>query len=165
MKKVLQKVRFCILDIYYAVKDKRWTRKMRRKYPDFKGETEYDDGLQKFIWGVKSRDDLCSEPACLHTMNDIDLIYLREKKLYALSIETAYWFENSAGVAEYLKALLKCFTRFMDEQGYDKNDKYRFWMSPSSLSFEGETISEVYTNFRIFVEGYQLVEGAAEKQL
>lgn len=165
MKKVLQKVRFCILDIYYAVKDKHWTRKIRQKYPDFKGETEYDDGLQKFIWGVKSRDDLCSEPACLHTMNDIDLIYSREKKLYVLSIETAYWFESSAGVAEYLQFLLKCFTKFMDEQRYDKNDKYRFWMSPSSLTFEGETISEVYTYFRIFVEGYQLVEGVAEKQL
>lgn len=164
MKKLWQKVRFFVLDIYYAVKTKCWTRKMHRKYPDFEGETEYDDGFSKFIWGIKAGDDICSESACLHTMNDIDLIYSREKQRYILGIETAYWFEDKADVVEYLQHLLKCFAKFMDEQGYDKNDRYRFWLSPSDLPFEGETIPELYTNFRIFVEGYKAVEEAIAKQ-
>ena len=90
-------------------------------------------------------------------MNDIDINYSREKKRYILSIETAYWFETQEGVVEYLQSLLKHFTKFMDEQGYDKNAEYRFWMSQPSLLLEEENIPELYTNFKIFVEGYTKV--------
>ena len=129
----------------------------KRLYPDFKEETEYDNGKYKFIWGVKSPDDLCQNHACLHTMNDIDIIYSREKKRYILSIETAYWFETQEGVITYLQSLLKRFTEYMDEQGYNKTAPYKFWMSQPSMLLEEETIPELYTSFKIFVEGYTKV--------
>lgn len=116
---------------------------------------EYDDGDNKFIWGVKSTDDLSMTPACLYTMNDIDIVYSREKKRYVLGIETAYWFVDKLGEVKYLSSLLEAFTRYMNGHGLSTNDTYKFWMSQPSKLFEGETIPELYTNFRIFVEGYK----------
>lgn len=37
------------------------------------------------------------------------------------------------------------------------DEPYKFWMSQPSILLEGETIPEVYTNFKIFVEGYKTV--------
>ena len=155
--KFFTKLRYSFLEVMERWKQSRALCKCKRNYPDFKEETEYDNGEYKFIWGVKSLDNLCQAPACLHTMNDIDIIYSREKKRYILSVETAYWFETQEGVIEYLQSLLKHFTKFMDEQGYDKNAEYRFWMSQPSLLLEEESIPELYTNFKIFVEGYTKV--------
>lgn len=137
--------------------DWRSTQKCKRLYPDFKEKSEYDNGEFKFIWGVKSLDDLCQTPACLYTMNDIDIIYSREKKRYILSIETAYWFETQEAVVAYLQSLLRRFAEYMDEQGYDKSAPYTFWMSQPSILLEEETIPELYTSFKIFVEGYTKV--------
>lgn len=155
--KIFTKLRHNILIAAEMRKRNRALDKCKRRYPDFKEETEYDNGEYKFIWGVKSPDDLCQSPACLHTMNDIDIVYSREKKRYILSIETAYWFEAQEGVITYLQSLLKRFTEYMDEQGYNKTAPYKFWMSQPSILLEEETIPELYTSFKIFVEGYTKV--------
>lgn len=159
--KLFAKIRYAIREIIAGWKQSRELNKYKRLYPDFKEENEYDCGDYKFIWGVKSSIDMSSAPACLHTMNDIDLIYSRAKKRYILGIETALWFDKKEQEIEYLTLLLDAFTKYMKDNNLPTNEPYRFWMSQPSLLLEGETIPEVYTNFKIFVEGYKSVHDTA----
>lgn len=34
----------------------------------------------KFVWGVKSWDDLTGQDVCMYTMNDIDITYNKKSK-------------------------------------------------------------------------------------
>ena len=46
-------------------------------------------------------------------MNDIDIVYDRDKKEYMLGIETAYIFrDGKEGECKYLRQLLNLFTNF-----------------------------------------------------
>ena len=48
---------------------------------------EYETKDMKFVWGLQSYDDLSkSNTANLYTMNDIDLIYIKDEKKYVLGI-------------------------------------------------------------------------------
>lgn len=71
---------------------------------------QFVSGSIKFIWGVKSYDDLSDSSPSLYTMNDIDITYDDCTKKYGLSIETIYNFENKLdGQKKYLKNLLEAF--------------------------------------------------------
>lgn len=67
-------------------KEEKHNEKMVKKY----GNYTLEDDDTKFIWGVKSWDDLSGADACFYTMNDIDIIYNKKTKEYMLGIETAY---------------------------------------------------------------------------
>lgn len=108
----------------------------------------------EFIWGVKSWDDLTGADACLYTMNDIDIIYDKNKGAYMLGVETAYLFKTYDDECKYLQNCLKAFTKYMDDNGLRKNEPYRLWMSNPCTSMEAETIEELYTNFKVFVDGF-----------
>ena len=128
----------------------KYTVKMDKKYGNYALET--DD--IKFIWGVKSWDDLSGADACMYTMNDIDLMYDKKKKVYMLGIETAYCFDNHAAECEYLRDCLSAFTKYMDDNGLKKNEPYGLFMSDLCTSMEAKSIEELYTNFKIFVYGF-----------
>lgn len=113
-----------------------------------------EDGNLKFIWGVKSWDDLTGADACLYTMNDIDIIYDKNEKMYMLGVETAYLFKTYGDECQYLRDCLKAFTKYMDDNGLSKNEPYRLWMSNPCTNMKAETIEELYTNFKIFVDGF-----------
>ena len=132
-------------------------KKYKRLYPDYIDD-EYNCGSLKFIWGVKSWDDLSSEDTSLFTMNDIDITYDRDTKLYNLSIETIYMFEDNKEKEEckYLKYLLDKFSKYMDDNGYSKD--YKTYLAMYDC-FSAETIGELYFKFKIFVEGYCKVCG------
>ena len=155
--KLFTKIRYTIREIITDWKQSRELSKYKRLYPDFKEENEYDCGEYKFVWGVKSSIDMSSAPACLHTMNDIDLIYSRAKKRYILGIETALWFDKKEDEIAYLTSLLDAFTKYMRANNLPTDEPYKFWMSQPYILLEGETIPEVYTHFKIFVEGYKTV--------
>lgn len=157
MMKLFTKLRYTFLDIISERNHRHVLRKCKQRYPDFEEESEYDNGECKFIWGVTALDSLSSIAPCLYSMNDIDIIYSREKKRYILSIETAYWFDAPEDIMKYLHSLLEHFTKWMDEQGYDKHAPYKFWMSRPSALFEAENIPELYSNFKIFVEGHKSI--------
>ena len=123
---------------------------MDKKYGDF--SLENDD--IKFIWGIKSWDDLTDADACLYTMNDIDLTYDKEREVYMLSVETAYLFDSYADACEYLQDCLRAFTKYMDDNGLNKHLVYRLFLSSPCTSMEAKTIEELYTNFKIFVDGF-----------
>ena len=67
---------------YEYRKDLRENEKMDKKYGNYALET--DD--YKFIWGLKSYDELCSGDCCLYTMNDIDIVYDKKTHKYELGI-------------------------------------------------------------------------------
>lgn len=123
---------------------------MDEKYGDCTLET--DD--IKFIWGVKSWDDLSGADACLYTMNDIDITYDKKKKEYMLGIETAYLFKTHAAECEYLRDCLRAFTNYMDDNGLNKEEPFRLFMNNPCTSMVADTIEELYTNFKIFVDGF-----------
>ena len=133
---------------------------MKYKYPDYI-EDEYNYGDLKFIWGIKSWDDLSSKDANLYTMNDIDIIYDRGKKEYMLGIETIYSFDNgNEDEIKYLESLLDKFTDYMRENEYTTTqDKMCLTCIESSEPWRAETISELYIRFKIFVNGFKSVFG------
>ncbi len=109
----------------------------------------------EFIWGELSYDSLVRGEASLCTMNDIDIVFDNKKRQYILSIETAYIIEGGIkGEARYLRRLLDSFTKFMDEKGYDKDEEYSIFMSRPKLNMKAATIPQLYTQFRVFVEGF-----------
>ena len=131
-------------------KEEKYNKEMDEKYGDCTLET--DD--IKFIWGVKSFDDLSSSNACLYTMNDIDLTYDKQKREYMLGIETAYMFDSYDDECKYLSDCLKAFTKYMDDNGLNKNEPFRLFMSNPCTYMVANSIEELYTNFKIFVNGY-----------
>lgn len=125
----------------------------------------YENEMIKFIWGVKSWDDLTGADACLHTMNDIDIIYDKNAKMYMLGVETAYLFKTYGDECVYLKDCLRAFTKYMDDNGLSKNEPYRLWMSNPCTNMEAETIEELYTNFKIFVDGFCNLDIDTDKEM
>ena len=131
-------------------KEEKYIKEMDKEYGDYTLET---DDL-KFIWGIKSYDDLSCANACLYTMNDIDIIYDKKKKEYILGIETAYLFKTYNDECKYLSDCLKAFTKYMDDNGLNKNEPFRLFMNNPCTNMVANSIEELYTNFKIFVNGY-----------
>ena len=131
-------------------KEEKYIKEMDKEYGDYTLET---DDL-KFIWGVKSFDDLSSSNACLYTMTDTDIIYDKKKKEYILGIETAYLFKTYNDECKYLSDCLKAFTKYMDDNGLNKNEPFRLFMNNPCTNMVANSIEELYTNFKIFVNGY-----------
>ena len=153
--KVFDKIKRKIKWMFYDIVTIGRERRLMKKYPDYRGETAYDNGEYIFVWGIKSADNLGDHPACLYTINDIDIRYSRRNKNYVLGIETAYMFDSKDLEVAYLESLLDNFSRYMGESGLSTDEPYRFLMSAPQSPFEGETIQELYTNFKIFVNGYR----------
>lgn len=115
----------------------------------------YEDESMKFIWGVKSWDDLSGSDACLHTMNDIELDYLKDKNKYILSLETIFEFENEESKMGYLESRLDAFTKFMIENGYNTEVKPHWWDAFSDgMNTHFDSIEECYGMFKLLVNGY-----------
>lgn len=113
-----------------------------------------EDEDYEFIWGVKSWDDLSGADACMYTMNDIDIMYDKKREVYMLGVETAYMFDSYTSECSYLKDCLNAFTKYMDDNNLNKNVRYMLFMSNPCTSMEAESIEELYTNFKIFVDGF-----------
>ena len=150
---------FWKLKIWYSnIQAKIYDCQMKRKYPDYE-TNEYNSGDFKFIWAVKSWDELSNRDANINTMNDIEIDYDRKNKEYILSIETIYHFDNGKeGEVKYLEKLLNDFTKFMIDNNYKIDEPFFFWRASDSL-FRAESIPLLYTQFKLFVEGYKVICG------
>ena len=147
----IDRIDYMISLLKYRFND--WRYKL--KYPDYVEDSKHCGSLEH-IWGVTSYDDLTGSEANLYTMNDIDITYDRDSKLYMLGIETAYMFKEprKQNECEYLRELLDFFDKYMDAMGLSKSfDKCLFFSQPTILT-SAESIEELYMNFKIFVEGY-----------
>lgn len=139
----------------------KYEEKITKEYYDDYNEDFTENSSMKFIWGLKSYDDLSSYDANLETMNDIDLIYLKDEKKYILGIETAYIFNSKEIEKEYFKVLLDKFTEWMEEQGYDTNstlnsygDMYEIFTSGININTHFDTIEDAYRTFKLLINGY-----------
>ena len=134
--------------------ERRYQAKMKRLYPDYVDD-EYNCGPMKFIWGLRSWDDLSSAKSVnFYTMNDIDIYYDRERKLYCLDFETAYHFDSNEEKCRYLNGLLDRLTEYMLTNQISTEPKYLFDFSNLNMKFEADTIEELYTRFKIVVDGF-----------
>lgn len=89
---------------------------------------------------------------------DIEVDYDKNSKMYLLNIETVYHFKNGkVGEVRYLEGLLNVFTDFMKHNGYEMNEPYNFWEMQSTSFWKANSIPRLYTNFKIFVEGYKKI--------
>ena len=131
-------------------RENKYIEDMDKKY----GNSSLENDDIKFIWGVTSFDDLSGKDACFYTMNDIDITYDKKKKEYMLGIETAYCFETHVAECEYLQDCLKAFTKYMDDNRLDKNKPFRLFFYNPCTSMVADSIEELYTNFKIFVDGF-----------
>lgn len=135
--------------------------KIAKEYYDDYNEDFTENSSMKFIWGLLSYDDLSSCDANLETMNDMDLIYLKDEKKYILSVETIYMFNSKETEKEYFKVLLDKFTEWMEKQGYDTNstlnpygDTYKIFTSGININTHFDTIENAYRTFKLLVNGY-----------
>ena len=135
--------------------------KITEQYYNDYNEDFTENSSMKFIWGLKSYDDLSSCDANLETMNDIDLIYLKDEKKYILSVETAYMFNSKEAEKEYFKTLLDKFTEWMTEQGYNTNstlnpydDMCEIFTKSININTHFDTIEDAYRTFKLLVNGY-----------
>lgn len=131
-------------------KDIKYARNMDKKY----GDSSLENDEIKFIWGIKSFDDLSNSEVNLYTMNDIDIVYDKENKKYMLGIETAYIFKDHEAECNYLKACLKAFTKYMNDNGLKIDVPFMLFMNDTCINMEAESIEDLYTNFKIFVDGF-----------
>jgi hypothetical protein len=80
-----------------------------------------------------------------------------------LGVETAYMFEDKIDEVEYLDRLLSYFTKYMTDNNLSTEESYFLWMSNACTSMKADTIEELYTNFKLFVEGYKALYGKADE--
>lgn len=131
-------------------KEEKYAKEMDKKY----GNHLLEDDDIKFIWGIKSWDDLSSSDACIYTMNDIDIMYDKKKKEYMLSVETEYCFKSYIDECDYLRNCLNAFTRYMNDNELDRNSLYKLSWNKPCTSMVADSIEGLYTNFKIFVDGF-----------
>lgn len=131
---------------------------LKRRYPDYE-DNEYNCDEMKFIWGIKSWDDMMPGDATFFTMNDLDIVYDREREEYLLGLETIYLFaKGNKSEIRYLEGLLDKFTEFAEDNGYiSAEDKHCLRCIESNEPWRAKTISELYIRFKIFVYGYKSV--------
>lgn len=115
----------------------------------------------KFIWGLTACDDISASKPNLLTMNDIDLIYLKDEKKYILEIETIYYFKDKEKEADYICFLFGKFTDWMIDNGYNTNsclnpygDFIELFSEGININTHFDTIEDAYRTFNILVAGY-----------
>lgn len=141
--------------------DKHDKRTYYNYYEDYNDDFTENDSM-KFIWGFMSYDDLsqCNKPN-LMTMNDIDLIYLKDEQKYILGVETAYCFTTADAEKDYFKTLLDKFTEWVNEQEYNTNstfnpygDMHSIFTSGYNINTHFDTVEDAYKTFKVLVNGY-----------
>lgn len=139
-------------ELKMAKKEKRRCKKL---YADWKDD-EFNCGPLKFIFGVKSKDDLSDNNVSTHTLNDLDIFYNRDTKKYLLNIETIYEWSDSNSKVNYLSLLLENFKVFLLENNlFDFNfDPYILYIYNDGNLFISDNLTELYYKFKIFVVGY-----------
>ena len=150
---MLKKLWWKIYNVYKNTREKRLIRSYKKKYPDYVDD-EYNRGNLKFIWGIKSYDDMSSSYANMWTMNDIEIVYDRDTKQYMLGIETSYLFDDIQADCEYYKRLLDYFTQYMNDNRLSTEPHYCPFFANLDMRFEADSIEELYTRFKIVVTGF-----------
>ena len=150
-----------LYNYFYGFAEKMEIKKMSKKYPDYME-------LLKQGKIIGDLEQIVSFDGRGIQGSDFDICYDREKKIYMLSLETAFigpeGSERSWEVP-YLKESLKKFTDYMNDKGLNTEDRPTLFMSQLNLSMIAETIEELYINFRVFVYGFIKVNELIDKKM
>lgn len=131
---------------------------MKKKYPDWE-DNEYNRGVLKFVWGIRSDVHKTDTEASFYTYNNIAIYFDRKAKKYILDVSPSPYHSENWFDVKYLVELLEHFTVFMNSNQYNTNNRFDdFQLEPEVLT-EADSVSQLYTMFRIFVEGYKAVYG------
>jgi len=137
------------------------TDRIKTLYYKWKYKNYYQeiDDTYEFIWGIKSGDDISSvKEANNYTMNDFDVIYDKNKKIYLMSVETIYMFSNGLeSEKKYVQSILDKFTGWMNSKEYDTTKGLSLWdvfTDGKNITTEFESIEELYSCFKFLVIGY-----------
>lgn len=144
-----------IKQIYNWISDIRFEKEMKAYEENYISEYETQDML--FVWGVISYDDLTSNKANLYTMNDLDLIYHKDKNKYSLSVETIYMFDRKSAKYGYMQNLLDEFTKWMNENNYDTTKEFslhKVFTDGININTKFDSIEEAYAAFKMMVNGF-----------
>lgn len=142
---------FCIID---KIIDKKQELDAEKLYDDY-NEDGTENSTMKLIWGLKSYDDLSGQKCSLLTMNDIEVIYLKDKNKYIVSIETIYLFDNKQAEYNYLKDLLDKFTEFMEQNNYDTTKDLGLYEAFTiGINTNFDSLEDCYAAFKMNVNGY-----------
>ena len=94
------------------------------------------------------------------SMNNIDICYDEDTKKYMLGVETVYCFNNrTQDECYYLKDLLIKFTKYMIDNNLEIDTDVHLNEMYIEKPMEANSISKLYTQFKIFVEGFCAVNG------
>lgn len=148
-----------IKQVYNWVSNIRFEKEMKAYEENYINEYETQDML--FVWGVISYDELTSNKANLYTMNDLDLIYHKDKNKYSLSVETIYMFNNKSTQYRYMQSLLDKFTNWMNENNYDITKEFalfKVFTDGISINTKFDSIEEAYAAFKMMVNGFCSLE-------
>lgn len=104
----------------------------------------------KFIWGISA----CGGEASLYQANDCEISYNTKTKKYHMWVETAFLFETTSAMCDYLEDILDKFTKYMLYTNRSINEEFPLFCSQLSINCTTDTIEELYRNFSIFVKGY-----------
>lgn len=113
----------------------------------------------KFVWGIKSANDVSGRPCDMYTLNDFDIWYDPITKSYHYDIETAYDFRGMTGQEKYLKMIFKEFTKWMRKKGHDTDYKPQIYdlFSCDRWKCGFETLEELYADFKLKCMGFALM--------
>ena len=132
-------------------------RRCQKLYPDWKDD-EYNCGPLKYIWGVKSHDDLTLNNANFCTLNNLDIYYNRDTRKYLLNIDFIFNFTNKKDEnIKYLNNLLDEFKDYILESNlFNVNfDPSFIYLYDNGELFIADSLTELYYKFKIFVKGYK----------
>lgn len=135
---------------------KKEMKRCKKQYPDWENN-EYNCGPLKFIWGIKSQDDLTSCNVNFYSMNDIDVVYNRDTHKYLLGIETIFEPKSIDAKIKYLNNLLEKFKFYLKEnEKFDCNfNPHSLYLYNSGELFIADSLTALYYKFKLFVKGFE----------
>lgn len=130
-------------------------RRCAELYPDWKDD-KYNCGPNKFIWGL-TEDEKVAES--FEDLTILMVYYNRDTKNYFLQLDL----EKIKDIGR-LKVLMLLWICDMEEKvdldSFNKLDKSIF---NDGIQFKAPTLSELYLQFKIFVNGYLNVEEESKR--
>ena len=83
------------------------------------GDNSLETDTMKFIWGIKAYDEESSGEADLDSLNDIELLYYKDKDEYVFDWEGIYDFPTAEDAVFYYRMLIKWAKKWMVSNGYE----------------------------------------------
>lgn len=128
-------------------------KRCRAAYPDWQDDA-FNMLDNKFIWGYNENPKIT--PSFL-SWDDAYIYYNRINKTFYMEVDTGFYMgvkdaEDAQGELERLSKIEEAFRNFLTKNGIPLRAEVQ---SFHNFTLEGESLSELYTKFKIQLEGYK----------